>query len=322
MNEPVPKLSDHFDGRKYHNLAGDHSPAFADVVRMIRTPRTPWPRDVPVEPRQPPSRQANEIQATFVGHSTWLLQTPAGNVLTDPVWSSRASPVSFAGPRRVRGPGIRFEELPAIDVVLLSHNHYDHCDLATLRRLQHRDAPQFIAPLGNGRLLAKAGATRVQLLDWWEDMMIGELRITATPAEHFSGRTLWDRNRALWCGYHLALPSHRILFAADTAYGPHFGSMRQRLGPVDLALIPIGAYEPRWFMRYVHMDPEEAVRAHVDLEARQSLAMHWGTFQLTPEGIDAPVQALAKSLADRGITAGAFRAIECGESVAMVAQGA
>ena len=282
---------------------------------MLLSPRAPWPSEVALEPRRPPNPGPDEVVVTFVGHATFLIQVGGTSVLTDPMYSRRASPVRFAGPRRVRAPGVRFDDLPTISLVLLSHNHYDHCDLRTLRRLEQRFHPPIVTPFGNGRLLQSAGIRQVEEIDWWETASAAPLPITLTPAQHFSARGPFDRNRALWGGFLIEAGGHRILFAGDTGYGPHFREIAARLGPVDLALLPIGAYEPRWFMKDIHMNPAEAVQAHLDLAARQSIAMHFGTFQLTPEGIDEPVRELAKSLRDRGVPAERLRTAEVGESV-------
>jgi L-ascorbate metabolism protein UlaG (beta-lactamase superfamily) len=287
------------------------------VPRMLLTPRTRWPSAIPVEPRRPPSIGPDDVLVTFVGHATFLIQIAATSLLIDPVYSERASPVSFAGPRRVRAPGVRFDDLPAISLVLLSHNHYDHCDLGTLRALERRFQPRLVAPLGNGRLLRSAGIRQVEEIDWWQSASAASFPITLTPAQHFSARSMFDRNRALWGGFLIAAGGRRILFAGDSGYGPHFREIAARLGPVDVALLPIGAYEPRWFMKDIHMNPAEAVQAHLDLGARQSIAMHFGTFQLTPEGIDEPVRELAKALRERGVPAEQFRTVDVGESVSV-----
>lgn len=282
------------------------------------TPRAAWPRDAAVEAQAPRALAgADDAVVTFVGHSTFLAQSARGNVLTDPMYSQRASPLQFVGPRRVREPGVRFEDLPEIAVVLLSHNHYDHCDLGTLRRLARRFDPLVVTPLGNARLVHSAGIRRVEELDWWQQSSRAPFPIALAPAQHFSARTPFDRNRALWGSFVFELSGRQIYFAGDTGYGPHFTTTRERLGPVDLALLPIGAYEPRWFMKDIHMNPAEAVQAHVDLEARQSLAMHFGTFQLTPEGIDAPLIALSTALRERGIAADCFRALRFGDSLSV-----
>jgi L-ascorbate metabolism protein UlaG (beta-lactamase superfamily) len=258
------------------------------------------------------------VVVTFVGHATFLIQSPGAVVLIDPMYSRRASPFAFAGPARVRAPGVRFQDLPAVSLVLVSHNHYDHCDRRTLRLLERRFHPAFVTPLGNGRLLGSTGRRRAVELDWWESTRAGPLAITLTPAQHFSARTLFDRNRALWGGFLIEIGGRRILHAGDSGYGSHFREIATRLAPIDLALLPIGAYEPRWFMKDIHMNPAEAVQAHLDLGASRSIAMHFGTFQLTPEGIDEPVRELTAALQARGVAPEQFRALEVGESLNLV----
>jgi L-ascorbate metabolism protein UlaG (beta-lactamase superfamily) len=307
--------SDHFDGRRFFNPTGANGQPFWRVPQLLLTPQTRWPAEVPVEPQVPPRPGPDETVVTFIGHSSFLIQVGATAVLIDPVYAERASPFSFAGPRRVRTPGVRFDDLPPISLVLLSHNHYDHCDLGTLQRVERRFHASVVTPLGNGRLLRSAGISRVEELDWWETTRTAPLPITITPAQHFSARHMFDRNRALWGGFLIEAGGQRILYAGDSGYGPHFREVARRLGPIDLALIPIGAYEPRWFMKDIHLNPAEAVQAHLDLEARGSIAMHFGTFQLTPEGIDQPVRDLAQAMTERGVAAERFRAIEVGETV-------
>jgi L-ascorbate metabolism protein UlaG (beta-lactamase superfamily) len=304
--------TDHFDGRRFFNPNGANGQPLRMVPRLLLTPRTRWPSEVPVEPRRPPNPGPDEVVVTFVGHATFLIQAAAANVLIDPVYYRRASPVSFVGPRRVRAPGVRFDDLPPISLVLLSHNHYDHCDLGTLRLLDQRFHPLVVTPLGNGRLLRSAGIRQVEEIDWWQTSSAAPLPITLTPAQHFSARGPFDRNRALWGGFLFEAGGRRILHAGDSGYGPHFREIAARRGPIDLALLPIGAYEPRWFMKDIHMNPAEAVQAHLDLAARQSLAMHFGTFQLTPEGIDEPVRELVKALRERDVPAGRFRTMDVG----------
>jgi L-ascorbate metabolism protein UlaG (beta-lactamase superfamily) len=308
-------VSDHFDGRRFFNPTGANGQPFWRVPRLLLTPRTLWPSVVPVEPKMPPRPIAGEVIVTFIGHSTVLIQSCAANILIDPVFSPRASPLSFAGPRRARAPGVRFSDLPLISLVLLSHNHYDHCDRRTLRLLEQRFRPTVVTPLGNSRLLRSAGMRKIEELDWWELATTAPLPVTLTPAQHFSARGPFDRNRGLWGGFFIDAGVTRILHAGDSGYGPHFSEMAARLGQIDLALLPIGAYAPRWFMKDIHMNPSEAVQAHLDLKARQSLGIHFGTFQLTPEGIDEPVHELAEALRDRRLTAEQFRTLEGGESL-------
>jgi len=304
--------SDHFDGQRFFNPTGANAQALRNVLRLLRTPRTAWPASVPVTPQRPPAVGPDQVAVTFIGHSSFLIQSGPANILIDPVYAERASPVSFAGPRRVRAPGVRFDDLPPISTVLVSHNHYDHCDLHALAEIERRWHPAFVTPLANAKLLGSVGIKRVTELDWWERSEDTPVPVTMTPAQHFSARGPFDRNRALWGGFLITLGNRRILFAGDTGYGPHLREIGERLGPFDLALIPIGAYEPRWFMRNIHMDPAEAVEAHLELRARKSIAMHWGTFQLTPEGIDEPVRALAAALAARAVSPEQFQCPEVG----------
>jgi L-ascorbate metabolism protein UlaG (beta-lactamase superfamily) len=230
------------------------------------------------------------------------------------MYSQRAGPLNLIGPRRVRQPAIRLDDLPPISTVLLSHNHYDHCDLRTLGLLATRFDPLVVTPLGNGALARSAGLRRVEELDWWQDAKTSAVPISLTPAHHFSARGPLDKNRALWGGFVLAPGGARVYFAGDTAYAPFFRDVRQRIGPIDLALLPIGAYEPRWFMRIVHMNPEEAVQAHLDLEASQSVGMHFGTFPMTTEGIDEPLRALERARREKNVPPSRFRTLGFGES--------
>lgn len=310
----MPAHSDHFDGRRFFNPTGPALQPFSAVPRLLLTPRAKWPRYIADVPRQPPARDAERAVVTFVGHSTFLIQTADGNILTDPVYSKRAGPWNLLGPRRVRPPAIAFEALPPISIVLLSHNHYDHCDLSALGMLAARFDPLVVTPLGNGRLVRAAGMRRVEELDWWQSTRSSPVPITLTPAHHFSARGPFDRNRALWGGFMMG-GRLRMYFAGDTAYAPLFHDIRQRVGPIDLAFLPIGAYEPRWFMQSVHMNPAEAVQAHLDVGASESIAMHFGTFQLTTEGMDEPVRALDEARRARGLATSAFQTLGFGESL-------
>ena len=311
----MSERSDHFDGRVFHNPTPPAAQPFSAAPRMMLERRTPWPARIDQPLRQPPALDGAAAVVTFIGQATFLIQTAAGNLLTDPMYSERASPVQFAGPRRVCGPALAFDDLPPISTVLLSHNHYDHCDLRTLARLARRDDPSVVTPLGNGALVKSAGIRRVEELDWWDAATTAALPITLTPAHHFSARTPFDRNRALWGGFMLIAGGKRLYFAGDSAYAPFFRDVRARLGPIDLALLPIGAYEPRWFMRAVHMNPAEAVQAHFDLGSPDSIAMHFGTFQLTTEGIDEPLHALDEARRANAIPEDRFRALEFGASI-------
>lgn len=303
MKQRFP-LSDHCDGRNFFN-PGPSRPArgLMQVLRWrLRGGRVAWPAGVsdPAAAPPPDEVRADTVAITFINQASFLIRLPGGVVLTDPIFSERCSPVSWAGPRRVRPPGLAFADLPRPDVVLLSHNHYDHMDLPTLRALQARDAPRFVTMLGNARTLARLGIVATEL-DWWQEVSVGKLRIIGTPARHFSARTPFDHNRALWGGFMVGGGAGMVLFAGDSGAGAHWGDIRTRLGAPDVALLPIGAYEPRWFMAAVHMDPAEAVQAHLALGARHSVGMHFGTFQLTDEAIDAPLLALEAARQQAGV---------------------
>jgi L-ascorbate metabolism protein UlaG (beta-lactamase superfamily) len=310
----TPK-SDHFDGARFVNPTGATAQPLSAVPRLLLEPRTRWPARVDEPPQRPPGLDGAAAVVTFIGHATFLIQTAAGNILTDPMYSQRAGPLNLLGPRRVRQPAVLFDDLPPVSTVLLSHNHYDHCDLRTLHRLAERFDPLVVTPLGNGALVRSSGIRRVVELDWWEEMRTAALPIALTPAQHFSARSPLDRNRALWGGFVIAPIGARIFFAGDTAYAPFVRDVRQRLGPIDLALLPIGAYEPRWFMQALHMNPAEAVQAHLDLEASESLGMHFGTFQMTTEGIDEPLRALEEACRVRNIPPSRFRTLGFGDSI-------
>jgi len=316
---PDPRLApgtDHFDGTRFFNPNAPHGRTLAEVRRWRRSRHPePWPKRVEVPALPPPGRTApDHISATFIGHSTFLLRIGGVSVLTDPIWSQRCSPVSFAGPRRVRQPGQPLDALPGVDIVLVSHNHYDHMDLPTLRQVRKRWTPRVLTGLGNARHLAKAGIQNAAELDWWQSAECADTRVTYVPAQHFSSRSLHDRDRCLWGGFIVETKAGAVYFAGDSGYGPHFAEIGRRFPRIDLALLPIGAYEPRWFMRQNHVDPSEAVRAHLDLGPRRSLGMHFGTFQLTDEAIDAPVEALRDARVQAGVAAVDFDVLAFGET--------
>ncbi|MFN7916515.1 MAG: MBL fold metallo-hydrolase [Vicinamibacterales bacterium] len=309
-------LSDHFDGTRFFNPTFAQGRPFSAVPKMLAEPRERWPAHVPVVQRQAVPHDPDAwVTVTFIGHSTFLIQTGRHTIITDPVFVHRASPLQFIGPKRVRVPGVRLEDLPPVDIILLSHNHYDHCDLASLRHLAARSSPLLVTPLGNRRMGTAAGLRRIVELDWWEQTTEAPLPITLTPAQHFSARTPFDRNKALWGSFVVDIGGRHFFFGGDSGYGPHFRMIRERVGRVDAALLPIGAYEPRWFMRDIHMNPDEAVQAHLDLESQRSIGMHFGTFQLTTEGIDAPLRALARAREALGVERAAFDTLDFGASL-------
>jgi L-ascorbate metabolism protein UlaG (beta-lactamase superfamily) len=291
-----------------------------DVLRWkLARAGSNWPAHVPVTPRPAPPAPTQGIAATWVAHATFLLRTPTLAMIVDPHWGPRAGPFGL-GPRRVHAPGVSEKSLPPLDAVLLSHDHYDHCDLGTLRRLA-RAHPQarLFAPLGFEGIAARAGFAngRFAALDWWQSAELAPGHVlTATPARHWGNRLSGKRNQRLWCGWHLATPEASMLFSGDTAYDARmFTAIRARLGAPDLALLPIGAYAPRWFMREQHCDPAEAVQIHLDLGARRSVGMHWGSFPFTDEPRDEPPRLLAAAVARARLAPEAFTTLEPGETL-------
>jgi L-ascorbate metabolism protein UlaG (beta-lactamase superfamily) len=301
----------HYRDGRFFNPGAPGPRGLASVLKWKLTSRPePSPKLIPIVPSIPPaSVDSPSLLATLVNHSTVLLQQPGSNILTDPIWSERCGPREFLGPRRHRLPGVEFDRLPPIHTVLLSHNHYDHLDIPTLRRLSARGGAIFVAPAGVARFLESHGIGPARELDWGDSLDVPGATIHAVPAFHFSGRGPFDRNRTLWCGYLIESAFGKIFFAADTGFGPHFAWIRDRFGPPRLALLPIGAYEPRWFMSPVHMNPEEAVEAHRVLGAATSIAIHHGTFQLADEAIDTPRRRLLG-----GAPGDSFLVLDNGES--------
>lgn len=311
------RTSDHFDGRRFHNQVRSVHRSITDFVKWMRN-REPgqWETLTAVEPGQRPPERCASLRATFINHSTVLLQVNGVNILTDPIWSRRASPFSWIGPTRVRPPGIRFEDLPPIDVVLISHSHYDHMDIPTLKSLKAAHNPLFVVGLGSAAVLRRHGISNVQELDWWQQLAIGEdITLSGVPAQHFSQRTPWDRDKRLWLGYVLQSPSGAIYFAGDTGMGPHFEQIRQCFGPMTLSLLPIGAYKPRWFMAPMHLSPHEAVLVHQQLQSDYSIGIHFGTFELADDSRDEPVEELSRMRAKEGISAGRFQVLDFGEGL-------
>jgi L-ascorbate metabolism protein UlaG (beta-lactamase superfamily) len=315
-------ISDHFDGTRFLDPDGVPPKGLRDIVRWWSSNRkAEWPPSYPSPySDQPPPRVGGaRMRVAFVGHASLLIQAGGLNVLLDPVWSERVSPVSFAGPKRVNDPGIPFEALPKIDVVLVSHCHYDHLDLPTLSRLAANHGPRVITPLGNDSIMrGHDPAIRAEAHDWGDRVDLGALAVTLVPMRHWSARNLFDRNKALWAAFAIETPAGRIYHVGDSGYGDgrRFREAR-RQGPFRLAILPIGAYEPRWFMREQHMNPEESVKAFLDLGAELALAHHHGTFQLTDEAIDAPERALVEARGAKGIPAERFRVLKPGEAWAL-----
>ncbi|MBP0492933.1 MBL fold metallo-hydrolase [Pararoseomonas indoligenes] len=288
-----------------------------EVWRMMREGGgTPWPRHLDDPPEAPPTEPPpGHAAITFIGHATFLIRLHGGpTLLTDPIWSERCSPFSFAGPRRARAPGLALTALPPLDAVLLSHNHYDHLDVPTLRALK---PPRVITGLGNSRILTRNRLPEAEELDWWGETSVGRARITYLPARHFSARAIGDRGRSLWGGFAIQVTEGAILFAGDTAHGEHLRQIGAEAGPFAVGLIPIGAYEPKWFMRAVHMNPAEAVRAREETRTRTAVAMHFGTFKLTQEGIDEPARALAEARGAAGLAEADFIVPRFGQTLVL-----
>ncbi len=314
-SKPVEK-----DG-KFHNPSGTRPKGPSDLLKWVLfEKKIEWSHSVTNSHR--PSLQRNltaeKLNCVMVNHASILLQFPQGNVLTDPVFSQRTSPVKWAGPPRHQPPGLQLQELPHIHTVLISHNHYDHMDLDSLRFLWRKFDPEFVMPLRNSEILTRAGIRSSQFreLTWFETMTSKcGLQLSLTPAQHWSSRSAADRNRALWGGFWIDNSKHQIFFAGDTGFSNHFKQIQQLLGTPTLSFLPIGAYEPRWFMKDQHMNPEDAVKAHLDLQSLRSLGIHWGTWQLTNESMEDPVQALAIARQKFSLVDHQFEAFSNGQSI-------
>lgn len=313
-------VTENFDGLRFRNPEGPpQDKSYAQFLRwQLNRDRGPWERRGLPEGLKSPEERVGDgrLVVTFVNHATVLIQMDGLNILTDPLWSRRASPVSWAGPRRYVPPGVAWEDLPPIDVVLISHNHYDHFDTPTLRRLAKRDSPRIIVPLGDGTILRREGIPGGEELDWWQSVEIADgVSVTLTPKNHWSARGTRDRFASLWGGFVIdSADSGVVYYAGDTGYGGFYGAVRERFGAPRLALLPIGAYKPRWFMQENHQDPAEAVRAHQVLGAKRSLAVHWGTFRLGDDGQDEPAQEARWALQDAGLSEEEFWLLLNGES--------
>lgn len=319
ISAPIHKgnATDHFDGKKFINPGNVQAKGLTDVFQwMIQRKQGPWTEKKEATYGEKPAAVINHgIKVTFVNHSTFLIQVAGVNILTDPVWSERTSPFQFAGPKRMRPPGIRFEDLPKIDYVILSHNHYDHLDINTLKDIYKTHQPEIITPLGVKSYLDDNNITSATDLDWWQEISISDsLSIQSVPAQHFSGRGISDRDATLWCGYVIKNHQGNIYFAGDTGYNEFtFKEIGERCAPISVALVPIGAYKPVWFMSPIHCSPAEAVQIHFDVNASQSIATHFGTFPLADDGDDEPGIELKAALKQANLAAEKFLVLKEGE---------
>lgn len=313
-------VSDHFDGKVFSAPEPLAPKKWYDVWKWrLTAKREIWPEWVNITPSKPPVRvEGKALRVTFVNHATMLIQTEGVNVLTDPIWSKRCSPLSFIGPKRVHDPGVRLADLPPIDLVLISHSHYDHLDIPTLKDLVARDNPRLVVPLGVDSIIRKhIPDAQIQALDWGQDNIFNSLTVHALPTYHWSARSPWDRNETLWASYVIETPHGNLYFSGDTGYasGKIFREIGDKFGPFRLAMIDIGAYEPRWFMKGSHVNPLEAVFIFKDIRAERALAMHYGTFQLSDEAIDAPPHELREALEQEKVIADKFQALQPGQFI-------
>lgn len=312
-------VSDHFDGHRFHNRDGPPEPTFWEEVRIawtLRTKHKNWPdrfETSPVDvPQDPPVRG---IRVLWMGHATTLIQTPTLNIVTDPILFDAIGP-GLSRIRTVTNPPVSVDRLPRIDVILISHNHYDHLDLRSIHAIfnrQGRVRPTVLVGLGVGELLKTEGIAPYSELDWNDSVTIGDTRIIFLEAVHTSRRGPWDTNQTLWGSFLIDSPEGRIYFAGDSAYGNHFKKVYERFGPPKISLLPIGAYEPRWFMYRMHMNPDDAVRAHIDLHSQHSIAIHFGLIDNASESYEAPVHDLAIARKAHGIEETAFIAPRLGQ---------
>lgn len=291
--------TDHFDGNRFFDPnIQDNKNFFTFLKWQLTKKSTPWPKKVTNQKYDtpPPRVMGSDLRVSNVGHVTFLIQTHGLNILTDPLWSDRASPVTFMGPKRVIDPGIHFEKLPPIDVVWISHNHYDHLDIATIKKLWDAHKPRIITPLGNDTIIKSYhNDIAVEAYDWGDRVKINDdVTFHVEPCQHWSARGIFDRNKALWAALNIQTPSGNIYFIGDSGYGngKYFKDAKTKFGSFRLALLPMGAYEPRWFMKYAHMNPDDMVKAYKDLGAPVTIPSHYDVFKLTDEGRGEAIKAL------------------------------
>lgn len=314
--------SDHYNGVNFFNPEGVEPRTLAEVAKwQWQGDKAKWPQEYPspFDKAKPDARvEGNDIKITMIGHATLLVQVAGLNFITDPVFVERASPVQFAGPKRVNPPGVRFEDLPPIDYVLLSHNHYDHLDLESLDRLVKEHDAEIICPLGNDVIVADKNSNAKFITGDWGDVaeLNNDCRVHFEPAHHWSARGVKDRRMALWAAFVLETPQGKIYHVGDTGFhdGINYKALAEKHGEMRASILPIGAYEPRWFMKGQHQNPDEAVQGHLLCKSQVTIAHHWGTFQLTNEAIEAPLEALAEAKNKHGLADEAFVVLRPGEA--------
>lgn len=319
------KVTDHFDGKGFYNITGgekiretiQRKGLFFVLIWLLFRPKKVWQYKKNNLLCVPERRVNNKrIFVTFVNHSTVLIQTDGLNILLDPVWSKRASPFTFLGPKRFRDPGIKFEDLPRIDIVLISHNHYDHMDIKTLREIYRKYRPRIYVPLGNSKYLARKGILGARDMDWWDkEAITPEINLVSVPAQHFSGRAFSDRNRTLWCGYVLETSRGNIYMAGDTAYGKFVDKIKEKYSEFILGFIPIGVWKPVWLMKSVHISPDDAFQMHKELNINTSIGVHHGTFKLSDDGQDEGKDRIKQLVKEDSPKIVDFRVLENGQTV-------
>ncbi len=312
ISEPgyTGEKSAHFNGKQFINQSGKQAKGFGDLIKWMRQrEKKPWTKNMDIEYAPAPEANPNPdtVKITFVNHSTFLIQYKGVNIITDPIWSKRTSPFQWAGPERMRPPGIRFEDLPKIDLVIISHNHYDHLDANTMKDLLKVHNPKVIAPLGVSAYIKSLGFENTEDLDWWTVSDFKNLKITCVPAQHFSGRGMFDRDATLWAGYVIQSDEKTIYFAGDTGYDEKlFREIGEKFDSMDVSMIPIGAYKPKWFMSPIHVSPEEGLLIHKDVRSKKSIGMHFGTFPLADDSQKDPINDLKLGLNESGIDENSF----------------
>ena len=323
MAQDNNRPSHHLEDGTFTNTSGiSNNKSYKEIYKWITDKNRKKPSQFDFEIVSPNFDLINQKNmgktVTWIGHATFLYQNQELNILTDPHLTLRASPFSFAGPQRYTQPGMSFDQLPKIDVVTISHNHYDHLDVRTVKRIA-KENPEaiFLVPLGLKKWFLNRSIKNVEELDWWENYEIKGTKITFTPVQHWSSRTLFDRNKSLWGGWHFKNEFHTLIHLGDTGYTNDFKEIKRRLGPVDFGLIPVGAYEPRWFMKFSHMDPAEATQAFIDLGAKKAIGMHWGCFILTDEPVTEPPVLLKAVVNNIPLPEDSFITVKHGETIAL-----